>query len=300
MDYQESSYRPYQKRVFFTLITTNLIALITLNIVLYLALTYSEFKDTQEALKSIAIEVSQKIPIDTHEDLTEPSQQSSSDYKQIESYFQSVMAGNPKIDDIYTLRPTGDPNWMVFVASGRATEDLNDNGEIEEDEEKANLGEEYDVSELPDMRAGLVKPSVDREITYDKWGSWLSGYAPIVDSNGNSVGLVGIDYQASIISNQRAEVRNNLLILDSVLIPIMFIMAYFLSNRLTRPFEILSNGLEQIAKKNFKYRPPFRSKGDDRIFEDLFGKIRATFSSHKSYSKTQSEPEHDKDVEKLL
>ena len=274
MENQASSYRPYKKQVFFTLVLTYLIALLILNVVLYLVLTYSDLRDTQEVLKNIAINVSKEIPVDVHEKLVSPSQQSSADYKQIESYFQSIIAGNPKIDDIYTLRPTADPNWMTFVVSGLVTADNNENGIIEEDEEKAGLGEEYDVTEVPDMRAGLQAPSVDQNITYDKWGSWISGYAPLYNGAGVSVGLVGVDYQASIIKDQRNNVLNTLLILDSVIIPILLLISYFLSNRLTRPFEMLSYGLEQIAMKNFKYRLPFKSKGDDRNFEDLFGKIQ--------------------------
>jgi len=178
------------------------------------------------------------------------------------------------------MRPiTNDPNGMIFIVSGKKTFDANNNGEIEEEEEKANLGEYYDVSELSDMQAGLNEPSVDREITYDKWGSWLSGYAPILDESGKSVGLVGVDFQAAIIQHQRRDVLNTMLIIDAIIFPLVLLMSYYLSRRLTRPFEILAFGLEQIVKKNFTYRLPLKSKGDDRIFEDLFNKIRSTFAS---------------------
>ncbi len=301
MSGQELSHQPYKKRVFFTLLFTFLVILIIINVTLYLALTYYEFKDTQKTLKEIATKISQEISKENHEKLMNRSQQGSTEYQDIESYFKSVMAGNSKINDIYTMRTTSNPDELMFVVSGRDTADYNNNGEIEEDEEKAYLGEYYDTTGSPDMRLGLTEPSVDQEITYDKWGAWISGYAPLINDSGKSIGLVGVDFEATVIQQQRKNTFNTLLILDAVFLPITILVSYYLGLKLTRPFKTLAVGLEQIAKGNLKYRLPFKSRGDDRIFEDLFNKIRANAAdAKKSYSDPEGIKKDSEDNQKFL
>ncbi len=51
----------------------------------------------------------------------------------------------------------------------------------------------------PELFEGFRIPSADREFTSDMWGTFLSGYAPIFDSDGNSVGLAGVDMDESAV-----------------------------------------------------------------------------------------------------
>jgi signal transduction histidine kinase len=44
-----------------------------------------------------------------------------------------------------------------------------------------------------DLLSGFLQPSAETEFTTDKWGTTLSGFAPIRDSGGRVVGLVGVD-----------------------------------------------------------------------------------------------------------
>lgn len=46
---------------------------------------------------------------------------------------------------------------------------------------------------------GLSSPIVTTHIYTDAWGTWLSGYAPIYDSNGKQLAILGIDVRTKEI-----------------------------------------------------------------------------------------------------
>ena len=108
----------------------------------------------------------------------------------------------PDIEYAYIMRRTEDPMTLMFVAdadslSAKEETDENSNGIIDPDEELSFPGELYDVSEIPIMQNEAFEvPSVDTDITYDQWGALISGYAPITNSAGEVVAIIGLDMTA--------------------------------------------------------------------------------------------------------
>jgi signal transduction histidine kinase len=102
----------------------------------------------------------------------------------------------------YIMRRTDDPMMLQFVAdadslSTDAEMDANQNGVVDPDEAASNPGDLYDVSAFPPLLGPAFEhPASDREITYDQWGTLISGYAPIRRSDGSVVGILGIDMKA--------------------------------------------------------------------------------------------------------
>jgi methyl-accepting chemotaxis protein len=67
-------------------------------------------------------------------------------------------------------------------------------------EEPAAIGEEYHLTDV--MRIAFQgKASTDKKPYTDKWGTFLSGYAPIFNSAGKVVAILGVDREASDINN---------------------------------------------------------------------------------------------------
>ena len=97
--------------------------------------------------------------------------------------FGSVAAEHKQIVSIYVFRPTNRPNILAFaadyVAPGRSA--------------PAEVGEEYDARQATSIMNGFTAPHVESEFTTDKWGTVLSGYAPIRDADGKAIAIVGID-----------------------------------------------------------------------------------------------------------
>ncbi|MFA6042234.1 MAG: HAMP domain-containing protein [Patescibacteria group bacterium] len=270
---------PYRKTIFWWVFFTFLFIGFIASGTLYLIRTKYIFSETQKELQQIAINVVQGVPAVVHESLQKPEDQKESGYAQIESYFQSVMKGNPAIDDIYTLRPTANAHTMTFVVSGKGSTDADGNGTIDNDEVKAMLGEEYDTTELPELEAGLLAPSVDPAFTYDKWGTWLSGYAPLKNAEGTSIAVLGIDLSASTVNEQRWQVLRSIGYADLIIFPIVLIISLLLAWRISKPFTILAQGMDRVTHGDLNFHLPVTGNREEKHFRELFNGMLSAFET---------------------
>jgi len=283
---------PYLKHTFNGLLLSGIVLLILANVSNYYILERRTFGFAQESVEGIAVNVASNIPASLHESLTEVSQQNSDEYKVIENYFEIVADSNPRINDVYSLRRTADPNIFSFVVSGMKDEDVNNDGIIEQHELKPKIGEKYDASDQPDLRAAFNGSSTaDAHVTFDKWGAWVSGYAPIKDVSGKVVAIVGVDVAAKYITDQRMQIVQSILIIDIFAFPIIFFVAYVIARRLTREFNILAEGMDQLTHGNINYELPLQYKGRGGVFKILFHDMVAMFKNLKSEAE---EKRHDK------
>lgn len=287
--------KPYQRHVFIRIFVTFIVIVVVANIGTYYFGTDHLLQTTRNNLMQIASKVANDIPVDLHESLISPEQQKSDDYKLLELYFRSVMDGNPKIDDVYTLRPTTNPQEMTFVVSGMETKDKNGNNLIEEFEQKPNLGEVYKTSCCPEMLKALSGPTADQSVTYDKWGAWISGYAPLRNNKGKTVAIVGIDMSSTFISDQRTEVLQSILYVDIILLPILILIAYLLSRRLGKPFRILVQGMKQVSHGDLSHKLNLKAKGEDLAFVQLFNSMLDMFGSLRKHELSKKPSEEDEE-----
>jgi adenylate cyclase len=170
------------------LIGSGLIAVLTvLAIVLYQMAVRDAMTGLQIRLGTAVATLSATIDGDKVAGLPDTLDAENADVQAFHTLFEIVCASDPDIEDIYLLRPTDDPNLMVFIL------DHDTSGEF------ADIGEVFDISPYPQMAEGLSAPAVEDHLYTDKWGSSLSGYAPIRDAGGALVALVGIDVNADRI-----------------------------------------------------------------------------------------------------
>ncbi len=113
-----------------------------------------------------------------------------------------IRAEIPDVRFAYILRSTNDPMTVEFVADadnfGTLEElDRNGNGTVDDDEEASLPGDAYDVTEIPALQSeAFDHPTTDDDLTFDQWGTLISGYAPIRDARGKVHGVLGIDMRA--------------------------------------------------------------------------------------------------------
>ncbi len=111
-------------------------------------------------------------------------------------------------------------------------------------DEPASPGEPYEEF-IAELMQGFERPSVDSEITSDKWGSFLSGYAPLHDGVGTY--LVGIDMFADEVENKMVQLRRAGLVSLSVSILLAVIFSIILSRNFTQRIERLVKRCGEIA-----------------------------------------------------
>ncbi|HUH79078.1 MAG TPA: HAMP domain-containing sensor histidine kinase [Methanoregula sp.] len=131
-----------------------------------------------------------------------PGDEGTPAFLSIRDYLDRVRNADPTIEYIYTMRQNG--SAVEFVVDG-------DYGIARDG---AAIGDVY-PNATQYLLQGFTGPSADLDITTDQWGDTLSGYAPIRDSGGHVVGLVGVDRDSRGVAAEmdRISTANDLLVL---------------------------------------------------------------------------------------
>lgn len=116
--------------------------------------------------------------------------------QKINSRLESI---HPDIKFAYVMYKDDD-NAIAFLVDS-ITVDRDGDGKISDNEKAAPMGEVYKNS-TKEMKEAFLHPTADKEINQDRWGSFLSGYAPIYNSKNQVVAIVGLDMQSSEVQNK--------------------------------------------------------------------------------------------------
>ncbi|MFA5038658.1 MAG: hypothetical protein WC732_03150 [Candidatus Omnitrophota bacterium] len=128
-----------------------------------------------------------KIPL-TLEGDTSPQ------YQDALGLLSEVKKQNPLVKYIYVLTNTGEPGVFQYVVDADPLPEI-----VTARSPKAFPGDLYDGRAVPALLSAFDGPSADKGIVKDVWGATLSGYAPVLDSFGGVVGIVGVDMDASVL-----------------------------------------------------------------------------------------------------
>jgi PAS domain S-box-containing protein len=177
---------------------------------------------------------------------------------------------------IYTLVPSTGTTWH-FVLDTMLPYDRDGDGKLDSDELTAQIGEPYDVSDFPEMRRCFLegRPTADTDLTVDKWGVWLSGYAPLKDKNGRVVAVVGVDMNAETL----AAMEGDLLKLAVVTFAIIVLTILFLVLLLYR----WQSTYEQLARTEELQRKLVEISTDLVFSFDPDGRIKSVSAKARSY-----------------
>src|SRR6185437_13432999 len=98
-----------------------------------------------------------------------------------------------------------------------------------------------------------MEPYSYGKLQTDRWGTWLTGYAPVIDKEGNYVGTIGADITAhSVIQAMRQLLWFEVpALFGSILLAAL--MAGYLSRRATQSLGKLCMAAQEIGKGNLSY-----------------------------------------------
>ncbi len=179
-------------------------------------------------------------------------------YKNGVKLLQELAASNPDIAFIYIMRRDGE--LIRFVLDSDA-------------ENPAQPGEIYEVS-APALKLGFEKPSCDRELIRDKWGVFMSGYAPINGSDGRYA--IGIDMRADEVEQKLNTLRHT----GMFSLALSIVMALLFGHLLSRNFLKRIDSLHQRCLDLGHIDSDFpRSKGDELdqlsvTFDDMMRRLQ--------------------------
>ena len=121
----------------------------------------------------------------------EPGCQNDPLYQKVAGDLRKFTVTDSSIYDAYVMVPTVKNNTFQFVANAN------------QQFSPVSCGETYDITPYPEIMEAMKFPAADKKMTKDKWGAWLSAYAPIQERNGKTVAILGIDVAEKTIEGLR-------------------------------------------------------------------------------------------------
>jgi serine phosphatase RsbU (regulator of sigma subunit) len=164
----------------------------------------------------------------------------------------------PDIEDIYVLVRSEDPEIMRFIANADPIDVV-------------KSGEDFNIAPYPEMLKAFQSPSADKKITRDKWGYWLSGYAPIKHPDGRFSGILGTDISADTIAQMQTDIKNTAAYVFFIGIIMSVIAGKMASWWLAKPMIRLIEGMNDICSGNLDRKIPVKA-------DDEFGKLSRNFN----------------------
>jgi adenylate cyclase len=206
---------------------------------------------------SIAATTSAMLDGNLHQQLTSSPNEEGQIYKDLEAQLRKIRDANRRDDVqvkfVYTLTPSAkDKDGIVFGVDAE-----------EDGPDKSHLGDIYKQKDDPNVLPTRFDiHQVQPVFVEDQWGTWLTANSPIRSSDGQSVGVVGVDIDAKDVIQQLKTM--SLIGLTALGISVLLAMglAIFLSSLLSRPLANLKNAVVAIGKGHLDTRLDTKS-GDE-------------------------------------
>ena len=169
----------------------------------------SSLRETlQRDMSRLALVAAAQVDPVLHEAIRKPEQIDTPEYAAAVAPLRRFRSSAVGIKYVYTM-VLDDGGKVRFILDAADPGDHDGDGR----EDRSGVWEEYESKEPPleralgeGGRAGIATAS-DKPYT-DEWGTFVSGYAPIVDAGGRQIGIVGVDMDAGDYVGHLVAMRN--------------------------------------------------------------------------------------------
>lgn len=217
------------------------------------------FELIQEKVYSVAVSTAPILDGDKVQQLTSQDQENSPPYLELRDTLRGVRDANNTgalpVRFIYIIRPLENGDWEFVVDAEEKGDDHSPIGSLVE------FDYEHEKPILTQARA-------DVEYARDSFGIWLSAFAPIENSAGETVAMVGVDIAASRIQTLLRRLLYGDLLAMLVALVLASALAAWLSRKVTQPLTRLTEFVREIGRGNFATRLRVESN-------DEFGELAA-------------------------
>lgn len=224
----------------------------------------------RQELITLASISSSQIDGDRLDSLLTPGQETSAEYINIRNQLMTISAKSSTIKYIYTLRQSDNPRYLTFIVDADPNAD-----------EAAHIGEGYDITLAPDMANAFTAPTADQQPNEDNWGSTLSGYAPVYNSHGQVVSIVGVDVATDTILTELDEYKRQTFRYTILALVIAALASLLLASGFSKRLLCLTNAVEQLACGNLNVTVAVDGSDEMARLADLLNHLAATLSSER-------------------
>jgi len=220
-------------------------------------LTYFSYKNSYHeledkfglALQQVAITAVIAISGDAHDKINKPTAYDTIEFKTIKKYLEKVKKANDLTNEtLYTFRITPDKKLRFCVML----------------QEKTFIGDLYSPpEENQKIIEQVIKGKPARTGIYsDSHGRWISGLAPIINSDGKVTGILEADYKVDRFLVELNNKIENILFISGIVIFFGAIIGFAGSLTISRPIIKLRKVAQAIEKKDYSVRVNIASKDE--------------------------------------
>ena len=215
-------------------------------------------------LKHIAIGVAMSVDGEEHARIKKMGDQHLAEFKKIRAILKlHVQAHGLPDDGVYTFQSTRRYDKIPFAVMTHP---------------KPFIADDYvpppEVQELL-KRVYEGEPHYTRLYT-TKYGQWVSGLAPILDSRGRVQGVVEVDYKISDLLTALAAESRELLFITLALGGLALIFSFIIALSISRPIKKLRLASEELEAGNYDVHVKIKTRDELRLLGDTFNSMVAS------------------------
>ncbi|MDF2613316.1 MAG: hypothetical protein K0S71_1102 [Clostridia bacterium] len=206
---------------------------------------------------------SQKIDVEAFKALKTPEDEQTEAYQSMRkdlSHLREITGAKY----LYTMTKN-DNGEFIYIVDGSAEEDVSHIGDIEEP--SLNFDAAWEGNKC-----------IGEKIEVTEWGTLISSYVPIRDTNDQVVGFVGIDYDVEVEYEAFQRFRLVLLCIALGLVIGTSIFGMILSKKITRPIKKLMELMQKAEKGDLTVQADIRTKDEigslSVSFNNMMGNIK--------------------------
>ncbi|MFM7312848.1 MAG: adenylate/guanylate cyclase domain-containing protein, partial [Cyanobium sp.] len=208
---------------------------------------------TAQRLQDATQLLAARLDADELATLRQPAHRRSPAYERAHAALTTALRQIEGVRFIYTLRRNSGPvkdaySRYVFVVDGTpySSKDFTDIGVVMPTSDSTDALHRV-------WRTGRFE--ADRSFVSDQWGTWMSGYLPLMRRDGSFETVLGIDISSDQVIQERQRMLHRLLQAYALSLLFALPLAALLGNRLAAPLSTLNQRLRALAQLDFASEP---------------------------------------------
>jgi len=257
-----------QAKLFFAFIGVCLLVTSLISASAYYHIRSTHLESLRQHLIELASIASLQLDGDDLQSLVDENQQGSPQYEKIRNVLVRIADADPKVKYIYTMRKTTEAGIYAFIVDADPDPD-------------SRIGEVYDGRQVPAMEAGFIRPSADEDFITDKWGSTLSGYAPVINSEGQVVAILGVDMDATFINEMLDMYARRFIGYSLLAFGVAAATSIWLSSNFAQRINEISTVIKQMTQGNLQVTFAVTEKDEIAELEQSINHLATTLYSER-------------------
>lgn len=169
-------------------------------------------QEVRAKARGLASIVAMHVDADELEAIRTPDDMARPEFHHLVEYFNKAKSAHEDIAFVYAIRPqtgeAGASHWEFILDAQPEDVDRNGDGRISPEEEGVKPGTDLMRPPSAAMFAAMRGPAAEPRYYVDRWGTFITGYAPVKDpATGQTVGLLAIDVTKQSIAGKAALVN---------------------------------------------------------------------------------------------